>query len=145
MASFFWMKLHHDRLDDPRVVRLSDRLWRRYHELELVASKTRRDTHLGRLPPVQEIAWHLRYLTAEEIEADLVELTKSRLVENRGGWWFIKNFDRLQGAASASDRGRTYRQRQRYAESLEEQTGDERPENDPFADLESESEATRRA
>ncbi len=125
-VSFFWMKLYHDRLNDPRFQALSDRLWRRAVELELVASLTRRETHLGRLPRVEEIAFHLR-LQAEEVEADLVELSRPplRLTELVNGHWFLRNFAERQVATSSSARGvlrREREQRKAYAASLPEES-----------------------
>ena len=109
MASFYWFKLYHEILDDPKMSTLSDRLWRRSIELMAVASKTRRSTHEGRLPPLEQIAWHLR-LPAEEVEADLVEIAnRTGIVELRNGHWFVTNFADRQAALSSTDRSRYHR------------------------------------
>jgi len=115
MRALHWFKLYHEIIDDPKMTCLSDRLWRRAIELFVVASKTRRDTHLGRLPPVEEIAFHLR-LAPEEVEADLVELAgKTRIVELRNGHWFVRRFAHRQAPSDAKDRMQASRDRQRYA------------------------------
>lgn len=106
MASFVWFKLYHEILDDPKMGALSDRLWRRAIELMAVASKTRRATHEGRLPPVEQIGWHLR-LPPEEVEADLVELaSRTGVVELRSGHWFVTNFADRQAAMTSTERSR---------------------------------------
>ncbi len=120
MRALHWLKLYHEILDDPKMTQLSDRLWRRAIELFIVASKTRRETHLGRLPPLEEIAWHLR-LPTEEVEADLVELAaKTRIVELRNGHWVVRKFSQRQAPSDAKDRTQAWRERQRYAETLDE-------------------------
>jgi hypothetical protein len=57
MASRYWIKLYHEILDDPKMGRLSDALFRRTIELFLIAG----DLNLqGLLPSPADIAWRLR-------------------------------------------------------------------------------------
>lgn len=107
--SYHWIKLYHEVLDDPKMCTLSDRLWRRAIELMLLAGKTRRSTHEGRLPELEQIAWHLRQ-SAEEIESDLVELAnRTGIVENRGGRWYVTHFDDRQRAMTSTERSQRRR------------------------------------
>ena len=64
MASRYWIKLYHEILDDPKMGRLPDALFRRAIELFLIAGENGRD---GGLPALADIAWRLR---ADEIELD---------------------------------------------------------------------------
>ena len=62
MASKYWIKLYHEILDDPKMGRLPDALFRRAIEFFLIAGERGRE---GDLPPLADIAWRLR---ADEIE-----------------------------------------------------------------------------
>ena len=57
MTKRFWIKLYIEILDDPKMGRLGDDLWRRAAELFLLAGKEGND---GALPPIDEMAWTLR-------------------------------------------------------------------------------------
>lgn len=57
MPSFYWIKLYHEILNDPKMGRLSDRLWRRCIECFLMAGQ---QCDGGYLPSVADMAWTLR-------------------------------------------------------------------------------------
>ena len=57
MASYYWAKFYIEILDDPKMGRLPDRLWRRTCELILLAKERAID---GSLPPLHDMAWRLR-------------------------------------------------------------------------------------
>jgi len=57
MATKFWIKLYVEILDDAKMGRLSNHLWRRAVEFFLLAGREGND---GALPPVEEMAWTLR-------------------------------------------------------------------------------------
>ena len=70
MGSKYWIKLYHEVLDDPKMGRLPDRLWRRTVELFLMAGD---NDEGGYLPDTEDIAWRLRS-NIEEVETELDEL-----------------------------------------------------------------------
>ena len=81
MPSRYWIKFYIEVLDDPKMGRLSDRLWRRACELFLVAGETHDG---GSLPSPEDLAWRLR-LTSEELSEDLSQLTELGIL-SRDNW-----------------------------------------------------------
>ena len=67
MTTKFWIKLYIEILDDPKMGRLPNHLWRRAVELFLLAGRQGND---GALPPVKEMAWTLR-LSEDKVLEDL--------------------------------------------------------------------------
>ena len=134
MASKYWLKLFYEIIDDPKMGRLPDNLWRRFIELLCIAGEYNRD---GRLPAIHDIAWRLR--TEEEalrIEFDqmsrigLIDFINAPLDEH----WIVTNFAKRQEAQSASERGKLFRKRQRKQYYYEPETVTERKPNVSFAD-----------
>lgn len=109
VAANYWIKLYLEILDDPKMGRLPDRLYRRAIEFFLLAGDYGED---GRLPPVGDIAWRLR-LSDEEVKLDLQELAKVRIVTQTDTGWVVTNFSRRQAAASGAERQQAYRDRKR--------------------------------
>ena len=112
MPSFYWIKLYHEILDDPKMGKLSDRLWRRTIELFLLAGDADKN---GELPKLDDIAWRLR-LSPEFLESDLVELAKVGIVSHSEGRYSVTNFNKRQTAASNAERQAQYRERLRKEE-----------------------------
>ena len=112
MPSFYWIKLYHEILDDPKMGKLSDRLWRRTIELFLLAGDADKN---GELPKLDDIAWRLR-LSPEFLESDLVELAKVGIVSHSEGRYSVTNFIKRQTAASNAERQAQYRERLRKEE-----------------------------
>ena len=67
MTGSYWIKLYHEILDDPKMGRLPDKLFRRVIELFLIAGETHEN---GKLPSIDDMAWRLR-LDPEELEKDI--------------------------------------------------------------------------
>lgn len=88
MASRYWIKFYIEVLDDPKMGRLPDRLWRRACELFLVAGETHDN---GSLPSLEDLAWRLR-LTSEELSEDLSQLTELGILKCNDGGWHVINF-----------------------------------------------------
>ena len=110
MASKYWIKLYHEILDDPKMGRLPDRLWRRVIELFLIAGDYDQE---GALPNVGDMAWRLR-ATDEELLSDLDELEQFGIVSLNGAIHVVTNFAKRQAAASDAERMRRYRDRNRF-------------------------------
>jgi len=111
MPSNYWIKLYHEILDDPKMGRLPDHLWRRCIELFLIAGDTHRD---GVLPPVGDMAWRLRSTDAEVTET-LEALAQVGIVECSGSDWVVTNFSKRQSRDSDVERSQRYRNAQRRA------------------------------
>jgi hypothetical protein len=107
-------------LDDPKMGRMSDRLWRRTVELFLIAGENRAD---GLLPSLSDMAWRLRPISEEELEADLVELARTGITEQRDGAWWIASFAERQAAEGTAERSKHYRQKRRIAEPVTPDAG----------------------
>ena len=108
MASKYWIKLYHEILDDPKMGRLPDNLWRRTTEFFLVAGET---NEMGYLPSIEDLAWRLRIAT-EILESELIELSEIGIVEKRDGRWFVSKFSQRQAPANNAERQARYRSRQ---------------------------------
>lgn len=112
MASKYWIKLYHEILDDPKMGRLRDRLWRRVIECFLLAGELEED---GWLPPLADMAWRLR-ADAEQLETELAELAAVGILEMREGRWFVSKFAERQAALSGAERMARLRERKRKQE-----------------------------
>ena len=101
MGRYTWIKLYTEILDDPKMGRLPDYLWRRAVELFLLAGKEGND---GALPPVNVIGWALRLdeiKTAEHLTA----LSAVGVVhEAEPGKWVVTHFAKRQAAMTDAER-----------------------------------------
>lgn len=117
MASNYWIKLYHEILDDPKMGRLPDRLWRRIIECFLMAGEFDQD---GALPAVGDMAWRLR-MDEGELVSDLKDIAKVGggkcgevgIIHNDGTRWIVTRFAERQAPVSDAERMRRYRDRQR--------------------------------
>lgn len=146
MASRYWIKFYIEILDDPKMGRLSDRLWRRASELFLLAGECGDD---GALPSIGDMAWRLR-LSEEKLKADLEQLATANILEFNDHWHVI-NFARRQAPASDAERQRQSRkqkQKSRYdgeepvtpeSQSVTEPVTSRDVDPDPETDPETES------
>ena len=95
MASKYWIKLYHEILDDPKMGRLTDRLWRRTVELFLIAGDKNGDDKSGELPSTYDMAWRLR-MKEDELETDLADLASFGIVNKENDRWIVTNFEKRQ-------------------------------------------------
>ncbi len=109
MASYYWMKLYIEVLDDPKMGKLSDTLWRRFFELCLIAKEFDRD---GRLPPLPDVAWRLR-VDEENLRQEMITLEEIGLMMLSGKWRVITNFAKRQASMSDKERVARYRKKKR--------------------------------
>jgi len=110
MASNYWAKLWIEMLDDPKVARLDDHLWRRWVELILLAKE--RNERGGFLPSLQDMAWRFR-VSDDDMQIDLGSLAHIGLIRLVDGSWQIVNFDKRQEAMENAERQRRHREGQR--------------------------------
>lgn len=111
VSTDYWIKSYHADLDDPALAMLPDRLWRRYHELSLVAGRVNGMIKIGSLPDTASIAWMLRMPT-EDLEGDLNELEKHSLVNRTEAGWNLPGFAARQGPVPDVERKRKSRERE---------------------------------
>lgn len=113
MTSKYWIKLFIEVLDDPKVARLPDNLWRRFFECCLLAGEVNNG---GRLPPPGEIAWRLR-LGEETLLREFSQLDDLGLLTYRvenvldEGHWVVTNFTKRQAPIKTIERVRRHRAR----------------------------------
>ena len=90
-----WIKLYLEIMDDAKMGRLSDHLWRRTMELFLLAGENDKD---GLLPEVDDMAWRLR-TSPDDLTRDLQSL-QGVVVEPTQVGWFVTNFKDRQYSES---------------------------------------------
>lgn len=94
-------------LDDAKVGRLSDRLFRRMIQLFLLAGETNR---AGYLPSMSDMAWRLR-IDEEILETEMNDLAKVGILTLDKGEWLVTNFALRQAAMSNSERAKRWREK----------------------------------
>ena len=100
-----WIKLYTEILSDPKMGRMSDKLFRRTIELFLLAGKE--DTG-GTLPSVDDIAWSL-HITQKEVRSILTELCNLNIVTKESEIYKISHFsDRQNSDLSRSEINHRY-------------------------------------
>lgn len=109
MSSFYWIKLYHEILDDPKMALLPDRLWRRTIELFVLAGRHDKN---GQIPDTRSIAWELR-LSTDDLEMDLKQIEATGIIQRTTNGWLVVNFEKRQSAVSGAKRVQQYRDRQK--------------------------------
>ena len=112
MASKYWIKLYHEILDDPKMGRLPDRLWRRVIELFLMAGDCDQD---GRLPSVADMAWRLRTSEAE-LQQELQDIEAAGVITRQNGYIVVTHFSERQDAMTGAERAKRHREAQQAQE-----------------------------
>jgi DnaD/phage-associated family protein len=117
-TSYSWIKLWHEILDDPKMGRLSDHLYRRCIEIFLMAG---RNGQTGELPTENDMCWTLR-TEPEQLRAELEELQRASIIHRDGDAWIVTNFQKRQAATPGAQRVSDFRKRQKTnSEKLESQ------------------------
>lgn len=109
MGSRYWIKLYHEILNDPKVMTLPDRLFRRMIELFLFAGELDRG---GLLPDVRQIAWRLR-LPVDELIGDLEQLRVVGIIDQVDQGWDVIHFAERQDHSTSTERVRAFREKNR--------------------------------
>ena len=100
MGAKFWIKLYHEILDDPKMGRMPDRLWRRTIELFLLAGELDQD---GLLPSVHDMSWRLR-VNDDALQDDLNLLISYGIVTVDNDVFTVTKFAERQKAMTPSER-----------------------------------------
>jgi len=119
MTGKYWIKLYHEILEDPKMIRLDDRLYRRVIELFVLAG---REDNEGILPALDDMAIMLR-LNAEELETDLIEIQKIGIIGNIDGRWIVAKFANRQAPMSKAE----FMRRKRVTERSDEYQAEHYP------------------
>ena len=106
-----WLEI----IDDPKMGRLPDWLWRRAIELFLLAGENGND---GLLQPVTDLAWRLR-TPEEKLTESLVALSEVGVVHETPRGWVVTHFKERQEPVSSTERVRLFRQRERNDDETE--------------------------
>ena len=116
MAAKYWIKLYHEVLDDAKMGRMPDRLWRRTIELFLLAGEHDRD---GELPRLDDMAWRLR-VEPQDLMQEIHALSKMGIVTIEGDELLVTNFAKRQGASSSAERMKEFRKRSKDKDTEKE-------------------------
>ncbi len=108
----FYAKIYYELLDDSKMGKLPDKLWRRFVECILLAGEFDEG---GFLPSVADIAWRLR-MDEDVLCSQLDELAKVGILDvrpftNGQPRWFVVNYAKRQKAVDGAERVRQHRQR----------------------------------
>ena len=137
MASTYWIKLYHEILDDPKMGRLDDALFRRAVECFLAAGDLGCD---GALPPTSDLAWRLR-VDERDLAQQLSALADAGILSKDGnGNWLVTNFHKRQKPASGRERVQRYRARERLMVTESDAQRNETV-SDRYTDIEKETDA----
>lgn len=122
MASKYWIKLYHEILDDPKMGRLDDALFRRAVECFLAAGDLGED---GDLPTTADLAWRLR-ADESELESQLAALAAVDILQKEAdGTWSVTNFHKRQKSVSTRERVRRFREKERKNPEKDEESRNE--------------------
>jgi hypothetical protein len=103
-----WFRFYDDAINDPKVLRLSDAMFRAWVTLLCIASK-----HDGVLPPTGDVALMLRIKIAKVAEW-LAALTAAGLIDNDDGVFAPHNWNARQFKSDVStERVKRFRKQQR--------------------------------
>lgn len=125
-SSYFYIKLFHEILHDPKMGRLTDNLWRRVIEVFLLAGE---NGHNGNLPSIENMAWELR-LSIEELESNLQTLAKYDIVSLTPDGWHVTHFEKRQAAIGGKERVSAHRNRAKKQAYYADETGEEQLSNE---------------
>ena len=126
MAAKYWMKLYYEILDDPKMGRLPDNVYRRCVELFLLAGRLDEN---GQLPETADIAWMLRQ-HPEALEAELQHLESVGILTKTDEGWVVTNFSKRQEAVSDAERMRQYRKRKQKEQFEDQEELPDAPSNE---------------
>ena len=119
MASNYWIKWWIEVIDDPKMGRLPDNLWRRFSECCCLAGEVNED---GRLPAIHDIAWRL-HIEEETLRGEFDQLARIGLLDfiNKplDEHWAVVNFSKRQSRMSGAERVKRHRENNRKQEYYE--------------------------
>ncbi len=142
MASKYWIKLYHEILDDPKMGRMPDKLWRRTIELFLLAGDINQD---GLLPSIQDMAWRLR-ISVDKLSKELKQLITFNIIQKNSEKYIVTKFAERQAPLSDTERQRLHRDNERKAKYYghpvvtKRDSNESRNNHDSLVDIDKETE-----
>lgn len=129
MAAKPWLKLYTEILEDPKMGRLSDRLFRRVIEIFLLARKNSED---GTLPSLSDMAWSFR-IPEDVLLTDLEYLALPGIeivYEGEDCLWHVTNFEERQDieVSASTERVRKFREKRKEIPTSETKIDTSDPE-----------------
>lgn len=124
MASRYWLKLFHEIIYDPKVMRLAPPARLRFYECLCLAGDINKG---GELSPVPDMMFVFR-VSEEQLIAELNELINAGLVMKQGEVYIVKNFKKRQEKMTDAERMNRYRdtkQKEEYYEDRVKRTSNE--------------------
>ena len=115
MTSPYWLKLWIEIIDDPKIIRMPDWLFRRFI---LMLAQAKEYDHDGLLPPVDDIALRIR-LTDKSVAEALSALSQIGVTRETADGWMFVNFAKRQHREDSTnaERQRRYREKKSNAKS----------------------------
>jgi DnaD/phage-associated family protein len=111
MTSPYWLKLWIEIIDDPKVIRMPDWLFRRFILMLANAKEYDRD---GLLPPVDDIALRIR-LTDKSVAEALSALSQIGVTRETADGWMFVNFAKRQKREDSTNAERQRRHREKIS------------------------------
>jgi DnaD/phage-associated family protein len=108
-VNHFWIKLFIEILDDPKMGKLPDFLWRRAIEFFLLAGDFGKG---GLLPSVTDMAWRLR-VDEGRLSENLEALSGIGVVTPTDQGWVVTRFQERQKPLSGAERAKKHREKKR--------------------------------
>jgi len=118
MISYQWIKLYIETLHDPKMGKLSDRLWRRAVECFLLAGELGNG---GELPPIDKMSWTLRS-DVEQLETEFFNLCEVGILSHIDGVYYVTSFSKRQAKIDSADRIKNFRERKKKLDYYEDET-----------------------
>lgn len=137
----YWIKLWVELLDDPKMGRMPDPLWRLFVELCLLAGRI--SPNEGRLPGLEDIGWALRREDTAGLQEDLRELARQGVILQEENGWLVKNFAKRQAAVPGDKRYQEFRKRNPDYNRKRSENETFASANEAFIETESEAEKSR--
>lgn len=94
-----WFRFYDEVVDDPKVQKLPDRLFKSWVNFMCIANKN--TSNRGALPPIDDVAYRL-HCTTSKAESVLAELVKAGLFEWRDGVAYCHNWNNRQFQSDSS-------------------------------------------
>jgi len=142
----YWIKLYVESVEDPKLAKLPDNLWRRFVECLMMAGRIGED---GFLPALADMAFTLRKQETA-LQHELEQLAKVGLMEIKPydlfqSRWYVSKFSERQAPSAAATRQKRHRDKKKEStpQSPLKEKREEKEVTDPYTYCYSDSNVTR--
>ena len=122
----YWIKLELKTIDDPKMSRMPNYLWRRAIELLMLAGEHGDDGLLG---PVPDLAYRLR-IEESDLDKSLRTLSEIGIVHETPQGWVVTNFIESQAAIPSTRRVQAYRKRKEVVTKMKRKRNEDETEEE---------------